>query len=111
MPLGSSAIAKALGTSQPVVNNLVAAGLIANVDPNGAAEALLSVRVLPEALRSFQETYVSLMQLGREIGVHYRTLNNALRRLGVKPVSDPSLLGITLFRRADIPPAVYEGLS
>lgn len=111
MPLGSSAIAKALGTSQPVVNNLVAAGLIANVDPNGAAEALLSVRVLPKALRSFQETYVSLMQLGREIGVHYRTLNIALRRLGVKPVSDPSLLGITLFRRADIPPAVYEGLS
>lgn len=111
MPLGSSAIAKALGTSQPVVNKLVAAGFIPNVDPNGAAEALLSVRVLPEALRSFQETYVSLMQLGREIGVHYRALNNALRRLGVKPVSDPSLLGITLFRRADIPPAVYEGLS
>lgn len=109
VPLGSCAVAKELGTIQSVVNSLCAAGLIASVAPIGRAEARKTVRVLPRSLRQFQETYVLLMQLRQELGVHHRTINNALRRLGVKPVADPAVLKVTLFRRADIPLEFYHG--
>lgn len=109
VPLGSCAVAKELGTIQSVVNSLCAAGLIASVAPIGRAETRKTVRVLPRSLRHFQETYVLLMQLRQELGVHHRTINNALRRLGVKPVADPAVLKVTLFRRADIPLEFYEG--
>ncbi|WP_265502743.1 TniQ family protein [Paracoccus beibuensis] len=109
VPLGSGAVAKELGTIQSVVNRLAAAGLIASVAPNGRAEALKTVRVLPHSLRQFQETYVFLMQLRRELGVHHRRINTALSRLGVKPVADPAILKVTLFRRADIPLEFYDG--
>lgn len=109
VPLGSCAVAKKLGTVQPVVNKLVAAGLISSVAPSGRSEALKTVRVMPSSLRKFQETYVSLMQLRQEMGVHHRIINNALRRLGVEPVADPAILKVTLFRRADIPPNFYDG--
>lgn len=92
-----------------MVNKLAAAGLISSVAPNGRCEALKTVRVLPSSLRQFQETYVSLMQLRQELGVHHRIINNALRRLGVKPVADPAVLKVTLFRRADIPLEFYDG--
>lgn len=110
VPLGSSAVAKKLGTIQPVVNRLAAAGLISSVAPNGRAEALKTVRVLPRSLRQFEETYVLLMQLRKEVGVHHRAINKALKRLGVKPVADPAVLKVTLFRRADIPPEFYNGI-
>lgn len=109
VPLGSCVIAKKLGTTQPVVNKLAAAGLISSVTPNGRSEALKTVRVLPSSLRQFQDNYVFLMQLRQELDVHHRTINNALRRLGVEPVEDPAVLKVTLFRRADIPRDFYDG--
>ena len=109
VPMGSCAVAKELGTIQPVVNKLAAAGLISSVAPNGRSEALKTVRVLPSSLRQFQETYVSLMQLRKDLGVHHRTIKNTLRRLGIEPVADPAVLKVTLFRRADIPLEFYDG--
>ena len=47
--------------------------------------------------------------VGSHRGVHHRTINNALRRLGVEPVADPEVLKVTLFRRADIPLEFYDG--
>lgn len=42
--------------------------------------------------------------------MHHMTLKNALRDLGIKPVADPAVLTVTLFRRTDIPPEFYKNV-
>lgn len=110
-PLGSSAVGKSLVMTRQAVRKCALAGLIDTVAPAGTDKAPNQVRMMPEAVRRFQDTYVGLMQMGEETGVHHRTLNKALKRLGVKPVSDPSILKMKLFRRADIPADFYEGIA
>lgn len=108
-PLGVGAAAKALGTSEPAVRSLALGGLIEIVAPCAGDAQMRFIKISPEAVRRFQKSYVSLMQLGQELGLHHLTLKNALRNLGIKPIADPAALKVTLFRRADIPIEFYDG--
>lgn len=108
-PLGVGAAAKALGTSEPAVRSLALGGLIEIVAPCERDAQMRYIKISPKAVRRFQKSYVSLMQLGQELGLHHLTLKNALRNLGIKPIADPAALKVTLFRRADIPIEFYDG--
>lgn len=59
--------------------------------------------VMPEDLAAFKETYVSLMNLAKERGEHFARIKKTLAAVGVDPVADPDKLGITLYRRSEIP--------
>lgn len=107
--MSMSAVAKAIGTSNLVVRNLVSTShgepllIAASFSPGGVP------KVRPQELRRFLKTYVTLVRLCRERGIHHFPLKRALRRIGVKPVRDPKLLKISLYRRAEIPADLDEG--
>ncbi|WP_265502701.1 TniQ family protein [Paracoccus beibuensis] len=109
-PLGVHLTAKALGMSGAAVKAFLLEGLIETATlSEGASETKLN-GIMPEAVRHFKRTYVGLMQLGQELGMHHMTLKNALRDLGIKPVADPAVLTVTLFKRTDIPPEFYKNV-
>jgi hypothetical protein len=50
----------------------------------------------------FRQTYVTLFDLARELGVHFNVLKVWLREQGIKPALDKETFGATFYRRADI---------
>lgn len=66
-------------------------------------------RVRVAELTRFQDTFVTLFALGREVGRHPRGLVRALEKAGVQPVGEPSKYAATIYRRADIPLHFWSG--
>ncbi|MCF8487234.1 MAG: TniQ family protein [Rhodobacteraceae bacterium] len=54
-------------------------------------------------IERFRKTYVTLFHLSRDTGIHHITLNQILRKRNVKPVVDPKLIKVSIYRRADLP--------
>ena len=54
-------------------------------------------------LSRFRDAYVSLFALSREKGEHHLKVKDILTDAGVRPVADPDLIGLSLYRRSDLP--------
>ena len=49
-----------------------------------------------------QQEFVPLFELSAQSGVHFKALNNLIKKQGVKPALDPKQFHATFYRRADI---------
>lgn len=56
-----------------------------------------------EELARFKSEYVTLFDLSREKGLHFRKVKQSLVEAGVDPIADPELIGLSMYRRADVP--------
>lgn len=108
-PIGFYSAAKALGMSAVTLKALILMGLIETTSSSAGEGKVKLSRIMPEAVLRFQKSYVSLIHLSQELGLHHLTLRNALRDLGIEPIADPTVLKVTLFLRADIPLEFYDG--
>ena len=89
-----------LKASTQVVKALVDRGHLPSTLEVNPISNLPSRVVLPEDLGAFMETYVSLMGLSRERGVHFRALKSQLHAAGVVPAFDPQAVPATFYLRA-----------
>lgn len=94
---------KELRTTTRVVTGLIENGLIvAERVPNPVNKCPQTI-VRPGELERFRSSYVSLQELARERGEHFRHTMKYLSTLAVRPVLDPASLGVSLYRRSDLP--------
>ncbi len=73
--------------------------LLPTIRGNNRSEFLVPV----EEIEVFARTYVSLIGLGREIGMHHIPLLRNLNAAGVQPIDDPERLQARIYRRSEIP--------
>jgi len=89
-------------TTARVVNALVAAGHLPTkrvINPLNRCPVDITSRADFDA---FRQTYATLFDLARELGVHFRVLSARLKEQGIKPALDKETLGATFYKRADI---------
>lgn len=58
--------------------------------------------VLPGDLDAFMDTYVSLMGLARERGLHFRALKSQLKAAGIVPAFEPQAVPATFYLRVHL---------
>lgn len=58
--------------------------------------------VMPDDLARFQQAYVSLMNLAKERGEHFRKVKNELNSRGVEPAFVADLIGARFYPRAEL---------
>ncbi|MGB3338524.1 MAG: hypothetical protein WBA73_15225 [Devosia sp.] len=93
-----------LKASTQVVKALVDRGYLPSMIEVNPISNLPSRVVLPEDIDAFMETYVSLMGLARERGLHFRALKSQLDVAGVVPAFEPEAVPATFYPRARLDP-------
>lgn len=96
-----------IGTSTAVIEALIRSE--ESADPILESQTVINpVNRCPQivipflALEDFDEVYVGLIRLAKEIGVHHVPLRRNLDDAGVEPAFDPDKVGARFYRRADI---------
>lgn len=85
-----------------MVKALVELGALpASVEINPVSN-LPSRVVQPEEMDKFMETYVSLMELARERGIHFRALNTSLKASEISPAFASDEVPATFYKRSDV---------
>lgn len=92
-----------LRTSSKAVTRFVEMGLIAVEMVENPVVKRVQPVVRPGEVARFQREYVSLFSIAAERGVYFKEVKRELDAAGVAPVADPSVLHVSLYRRADIP--------
>jgi hypothetical protein len=91
-----------LRVSTRVVKALVELGALpASVEINPVSN-LPSRVVQPEEMDKFMETYVSLMELARERGMHFRALSTSLKASEISPAFASDEVPATFYKRSDV---------
>lgn len=88
-----------LKASTQVVKALVDRGVLPSTLELNPISNLPSRVVLAEDLDTFMRTYVSLMGLARERGVHFRALKSQLDAAGAVPAFEPQAVPATFYLR------------
>lgn len=88
-----------LKASTQVVKALVDRGYLPSMLEVNPISNLPSRVVLPEDIDAFMETYVSLMGLARERGLHFRALKSQLDAAGIVPEFEPDAVPATFYLR------------
>lgn len=93
-----------LKASTQVVKALVDRGHLPSTLELNPISNLPSRVVLPGDLDAFMETYVSLMGLARERGLHFRALKSQLEAAGIVPAFEPQAVPATFYLRVHLDP-------
>lgn len=93
--------ARAIGTSDPVLEALIAGGYIAAFTGINAVNRCPQTLVAAKELKRFKARFVSLWALSKERGTYIATLKGKLDRAGVMPAFDPAAIGARFYRRSD----------
>lgn len=56
-----------------------------------------------DELARFKSEYVTLFDLSREKGLHFRKVKQSLVEANVVPIADPEQIGLSLYRRSELP--------
>lgn len=91
-----------LKASTQVVKALVDRGYLPSMLEVNPISNLPSRVVLPEDIDAFMETYVSLMGLARERGLHFRALKSQLDVAGIVPAFEPEAVPATFYLRGGL---------
>ena len=100
--LTANAIHIEMHTTVRVVNALIAAGHLPTervINPLNRCPVDITSRADFDA---FRQTYATLFDLARELGVHFRVLKARLTEQGIKPALDKETFGATFYKRADM---------
>ena len=76
-------------------------GLLPTISVKKRSEFLVTV----EGIEDFSRTYVSLIGLGRELGMHHFPLLRNLNAARIQPIDDPTRLKARIYRRSEVPTA------
>jgi len=91
-----------LETSAAVIKALIASGHFTTVTVRNPINRC-PMRAIPNAdVAAFMKEFVPLFELSAQCGVHFRALNNLIKKQGVLPALDPKQFHATFYRRADI---------
>lgn len=96
-------VEKELRTTTKVVTGLIENRLIVAERVLNPVNKCLQTVVPPGELARFKSSYVSLQELARERGEHFRHTMKYVSTLAVMPVLDPASLGVSLYRRSELP--------
>ena len=91
-----------LKASTQVVKALVDTGALCSSVQINRVSNLPSRVVLPEDMDLFMGTYVSLMGLARERGIHFRALKSQLDAAGITPAFEPNTIPATFYLRVQV---------
>jgi len=103
--VGISQTAKMLRLQEKVVIELIRPGFGEPFLPSRQAEPgphQQSVWIRRKDIEEFRENYVSLPNLGREIGLYHTKALARLEKEGIEPVGDWRRIGIRIYRRSDV---------
>jgi hypothetical protein len=93
--------ARAIGTSDLVLDALIAAGHIAAQTGTNAVNRCPQTLVADDEIQRFEAKFASLWALSKEFGMFMATLKSELDRAGVAPAFDPTVIGARFYRRGD----------
>lgn len=98
-----------LKTTTRVITMLLAHGAFQPVTMTNPVNRC-PVQIIPRGqVDAFNAEYVSLTNLAKERGIHFRALSNELAAAGIKPALNRETYGATFFRRTDVGlPALTE---
>jgi len=95
-------VEKKMRWTSRVINALVENALLpASVIINPISKAPQTI-IEPSDLTEFDNTYVALSVLARELGSSLRGMKKGLEGLGIGPAFDPRTIGASFYRRADL---------
>jgi hypothetical protein len=103
--LGISQAAKMLRLQEKVVIELIRPGFGEPFLPSRQTEPdryQQSIWIRREDIEAFRSDYVSLPNLGREIGLYHTKALALLEKESIEPVGDWRRIGIRIYRRADV---------
>ncbi|WP_279483307.1 TniQ family protein [Aureimonas sp. SK2] len=99
-------VMRRMGTNDSVVKALVDAGHLPSKRAINPTNRCPQTVVLEPDLFEFSARYVSLMNLAKELGVHFRRLSAEITRGGAVPAFDPETVGATFYERSVVEPLI-----
>lgn len=93
--------ARAIGTSDPALEALIASGHITAFTGINGVNRCAQTLIAANELKRFKASFVSLWALSKERGLYIATLKGKLDRAGVMPAFDPVAIGARFYRRSD----------
>jgi hypothetical protein len=93
--------ARVIGTSDPVLEALIAGGHIAVHTGANAVNRCPQTLVADDEIQRFKAKFVSLWTLSKETGTFIATMKSKLDRAGIAPAFDPVVISARFYHRCD----------
>jgi TniQ len=95
-------VARRIGTSDPVLNALIAQGHVASFIAAHPVNKYPQTLIAPAEIERFRQEYVSLWALSKQNRLPSAAMKARLDTAGVEPAYDPATVGARFYSRAEV---------